>query len=268
MATIEGRRSTPVTRLQAYLRQHARRQAAVIPAPPFTIVLRQGDAAMDAAAIPDAPVGGDLRAVLATLRAVMLPSQHQLRVAFIAELAPNLARALQTSGFEEMNRTQLLAATPDTLRPAPAVPGLTMVTLDARSSLADVREGLDTNERGFNPQAAPATDADAEEFRRGLVENRAFTARLHGAPAGAGMFNPPQAGVTELVGITTLAPFRRQGIGSFLTAYAAQTAFAFGIDLVYLSTNNPAARRIYERLGFRPYATHLVFRIPPSDENG
>lgn len=268
MAPVEGRRSILVNRLQAYLRESARQQADIISAPPFTLFLRPGDVAMDAAAIPDAPAGGDLRAVLATLRAAMLPGQYQLRVAFIAEFAPDLARALKITGFEEMNRTQLLAATPDTLRPALAVPGVSMVTLDARSSLADVREGLDTNERGFNPQASPATDADAGAFRRGLVENRAFTARLHGAPAGAGMFNPPHAGVAELVGITTLAPLRRRGIGSYLTAYAAQTAFALGIELVYLSTSDPAARRIYERLGFRPYATHLVFSIPPSNENG
>ena len=56
--------------------------------------------------------------------------------------------------------------------------------------------------------------------------------------------NPPAHGA-ELVGITTLEPYRRRGIGAYLTAYAARTAFSLGVDLVFLSTSNPAARRVY-----------------------
>jgi GNAT superfamily N-acetyltransferase len=251
-----------IDRLQRYLRQTAQRQAEVLSVPPFTIVVRAGDSDQEAIAIPELPVGNGVRAIVPALQGAVPTLGHRLRFTFLAEFAPDLASVLQANGYEELARTQLLTCTASALRPAPAVPGLTLVTLDASSSLDDLREGLDANERGFDPAAAPTTIAAAEAFRRDLTANRAFTARLEGTPAGAGMFTPPVAGVAELVGITTLEPFRRQGIGAFLTAYAARTAFALGVDLVYLSTSNPAARRVYDRLGFRPQATQLTFGPP------
>ena len=74
--------------------------------------------------------------------------------------------------------------------------------------------------------------------------------------------SPPAGGVAELVGIATLGPYRRRGVAASLTTYAAQTAFTLGVDLVYLSTTNPDARRVYERLGFQPCAVQLTFTIP------
>lgn len=253
--------STTIARLQAYLLWSAHRQAKVVSAPPFTIFLPQGGMTEAASAIPNTPVGNELHVVLPALRAMDIRPEHQFRFVFLAEFAPGLARALQVVGYQEKARKQLLTCSPATLRPVPAVPGLAIATLDASSSLADVREGLDANEQGFDPQAARATDADAETFRRELVDNRAFTARLDNIPVGAGMFTPPHDGVAELVGITTLSPFRRRGIGAFLTGYAARTAFALGVDLVYLSTSNPTARRVYDRLGFQPHGTQLTFGV-------
>ena len=66
------------------------------------------------------------------------------------------------------------------------------------------------------------------------------------------------------MGITTLAPFRRRGIGTFLTGDAARVAFGLGVDLLFLSTSDPVARRVYDRLGFRPAATLLSFGLPPN----
>ena len=77
------------------------------------------------------------------------------------------------------------------------------------------------------------------------------------------MFNPPHASVTELLGIATVDDFRRRGVASYLSAYAASVAFERGVELVYLSTKNPAARRVYERLGFRPHAVLLFYADPP-----
>ncbi len=231
-----GQQPTNVTRLQGYLRWASRRHAAAVAMAPFTIFLHQGDTEAGAVAIPDAPVGAEALGRLLVLPTSGTPlGERRLRLTFLAEFAPDLAQALQSGGYEEQRTQHLLACGPETLRRAPAVPGLTMVTLDARSSLAKVREGLDANAQGFNPQAAPATDADAEAFRRELIDHRAFTTRLGHIPVGAGMFTPPHGGIAELVGITTLAPFRRRGIGAFLTSYAAQAAFRLGVDLVYLA---------------------------------
>ena len=79
------------------------------------------------------------------------------------------------------------------------------------------------------------------------------------------MFNPPYAGVTELLGIATVDALHRRGVASYLSAYAAHTAFERGVGLVYLGTDNPAARRVYERLGFRPFAVLVFYAEPPTN---
>jgi predicted GNAT family acetyltransferase len=60
------------------------------------------------------------------------------------------------------------------------------------------------------------------------------------------------------VGITTLAPFRCRGIATYLTAFATQVAFAHGADLVFLVPENAQAHRIYERVGYKLMAMHLI----------
>ncbi|HEY0604342.1 MAG TPA: GNAT family N-acetyltransferase [Herpetosiphonaceae bacterium] len=153
--------------------------------------------------------------------------------------------------------TPLLVCTAQTFRPAPAVPGLEFVALSSESSLAEVTEGLDANALGFDP-AAPATPPDeAEAFRAQLITNRAFTARLDTQPAGAGMFTPPIDGIAELVGITTLAAYRRRGIAAALTGEIVRLAFAHNVDIPFLRTDNLEAYRVYQRLGFAHLATLL-----------
>ena len=94
---------------------------------------------------------------------------------------------MSASDMVEERSVDLLACTPDSLIAPHEVPGLSMVTLDENSALGDVLEGLDTNERGFDPRAEPVTHAQAQAFREGLVVSRAFIARINGGPAGAGV---------------------------------------------------------------------------------
>lgn len=239
-------------RLQGFLRWKAEQQASALLVPPFTIFLHPGNVAgEDDHAVPDEPLAGDVRAPLAEVRGPFEARAQRLRVRFVAEFAPELARRLRAAGLVEEPPVELLVCTRETFRQPAAVPGLTMVTLTADSPLADIREGLDTNEQGFDPGPMPVTDTQAEEFRRGLGESRAFTARLHGQPAGAGMSLGPHAGVSELTGITTVCAFRRRGVASSLTAFAARAAFECGVELVYLTTDNPDAKRV-PTLGLSP----------------
>ena len=173
---------------------------------------------------------------------------------------PHLAASLQAVGFRERLQDVLLICTRQTLRSPAPLPGLTFVTLTQTALLADVREGLDVNEFGFDPTSAqPATDEQAERFRATLGTARAFTARLDGEGAGAGMSTPPYGGVTELTGIATLERFRGRGIATALTAYMTQSAFTQGCNLVFLTTANPIARRAYERAGFQPVGMVLTY---------
>jgi predicted GNAT family acetyltransferase len=106
-----------------------------------------------------------------------------------------------------------------------------------------------------------ATDEQAESFRQSLTTSRGFTARLEGQAVGAGMFDVIHEGITELVGITTLAPFRRRGIATFLTAFATHIAFAQGAKAAFLVPENEQAGRVYERVGYRLHGNVVVYTI-------
>ncbi len=167
----------------------------------------------------------------------------------IPEVRPFLAKATL------LDDTPIMVCTPTTFMPAPTVPRLEFIVLSSQSSLTAVRESLDTNACGFDPGAAPATDDEAAAFRAELITNRALTAMLDGKPVAAGMFTPPVEGLAELVGITTLMPYRGRGIGATLTGELVRVALAHDVDTVFLHTDNPVAYRVYERLGFKTVAT-------------
>jgi ribosomal protein S18 acetylase RimI-like enzyme len=146
----------------------------------------------------------------------------------------------------------VLACTPAELCVPAPVAGLEIVVVTAASPLSDVRENLDTNERGFDPSAEAVGDDAAAAFRASLDGGQAVTARRGGVAVGAGMHLPVRDGTAELTGITTLADHRDQGIGAAVTVALAELAFAQGATSVHLSTDNPVALRLYTRLGFRP----------------
>jgi hypothetical protein len=249
-----------ISRLQAYLRYSARQQCQTVPVPPFTIFLRlSGEASEDDHAVPDEPLEDDIRQPLARLREAFETRARRTRIRFLAEFAPRLASALRAEDMVEEGAVQLLACTPDSLIPPHEVPGLNMVTLDENSALADVREGLDTNRRGFDPRAEPVTEAQAQAFQEGLIESRAFIARINGESAGADMFNPPHASVTEPLGIATVDAFRRRGVASFFSAYAARIAFEQGVEITATSSGTCRSARctvLVARLSF-------MRRLPP-----
>ena len=176
---------------------------------------------------------------------------------------PELAPALRAAGFIEVSRTELLACIPATFRPVAPASGLAVETLDADPPFARLRESFATNAVVFDgPGAVPAADEAIERWRRELVEGRAFTVRLDSEVVGAGMLPPPLDGLAELVGVGTLAPYRRRGVASLLTSHAAWTAFELGVEAVFLSTDNAGARHIYERAGRRPAFTVLTYADP------
>src|SRR5690242_18020387 len=120
----------------------------------------------------------------------------------------------------------VLVCTPAELCVPAPVTGLEIVVVTAASPVTDIRENLDTNERGFDA-AAPAVDDDAAEaFRSSLDGGQAVTARLGGVAVGAGMHLRVRDGTAELTGITTLIDHRDQGIGAAVTVALAELAFA------------------------------------------
>ncbi|WP_433290554.1 GNAT family N-acetyltransferase [Actinoplanes sp. CA-030573] len=150
----------------------------------------------------------------------------------------------------ELDDLMMLAvpAHPPAHRPA----GVEIVTVGHTSPAALIRENLDVNERGFDPAAAPVGDEQAEAFRYDLEGGCAITVRAGGRPVAAGMVLPVCAGVTEIAGVATLVPYRGRGYGRIVTEALVEAAAGLGADLIVLGADDPAARRLYERVGFTP----------------
>ena len=248
-----------VPRLQTYLRHSAQQQYEAVRVPPFTLFFHPSDSATYFNyAIPDEAAGGDLQEPLATLRAAFIARDRRPRFEFIEEFAPDLAPALRAAGFVEDARLRLMVCTPESYRPAPEVPGLAIVGLTGEAPGADVRDYLATARQGFDPRnIEPPAELEIRQFGRGL--GGAFLARLHGEPAGVASFMAPFDGVTEVAGIATREPFRRRGVASALTARAVRTAFERGVTIACLSAADERAGRVYERVGFHPYAAMLFY---------
>ncbi|HEY4389065.1 MAG TPA: GNAT family N-acetyltransferase [Ktedonobacteraceae bacterium] len=251
--------------LQEYLRFKARQHHEVISSSPFTIFFHPTDASPESNyAIPDVVGDSGLQDSLVRLPSIFTERARKPRLQFIDDESSHLLSVLPSCGWTQEEQSQVMICTPEICRPAPTIPGLAIATLSYESSVEKIREGLDTNALGFDPQAEASTIHEAEEFRSSLMLSRAFTAYLHAQPVGAGMFTDIHEGLTELVGITTLEPFRRQGIAAALTAYMAQSAFQQGAALVFLIAANAQAGRVYERVGFHPYATRVVYESSAS----
>jgi GNAT superfamily N-acetyltransferase len=185
------------------------------------------------------------------------------RFEFISEFAPQLGDALVRCGFVEISRQQLLCCTPGTACLAPDVPTLHFDALRNEASIEDAQTFLFTQHNGFDPtHRSPVTVQEAERFLRSLGEGRAILAWLDERPVCAGTLSAPHDGITELSAVTTRRPFRRRGIATALSAYAAQIAFRLGVQIVCLTAEDARAGRVYERVGFRPTATMLAYSEP------
>lgn len=68
-----------------------------------------------------------------------------------------------------------------------------------------------------------------------------------------------EQGVSELVGVVTVAQERRRGRGGLVVAAAAAAAARAGADLLWLRTQDAGAYRLYVALGFEPAPS---FRSP------
>jgi GNAT superfamily N-acetyltransferase len=251
-----------IDRLQSYLRESARQRYDALPAPPFTVFVNPStDFSYFNYAIPDQPVGGDLRQPLDALRAVFAERRRQPRFEFIEEFAPELAPALRAAGFEEESRTLFMICTPETYRPAPETPGLTITVLDDAAPFVDVYDFLSVQRESFDEDSMdPVTEQEVHEYMRSPHTTPSLLARVDGHPAGVGSFTAPLDGLVEVAGIGTRPAFRRRGVATAVTARTVEMAFAQGVEIACLSAADERAGRVYERVGFQPFATTLAYR--------
>jgi len=248
--------------LQAYLRKAAALTHDVVEAPPFTLFFNPNDDLhFYNYGVPIEPVSCLPDGALASLRAVFAGRHRLLRFEFIQEAVPDLAAAFTAAGLAEEGRNPLLVCTPDSLRPAAEVPGLAICRLTPESPAADLAAFISVQGRSFGEaDRVEATDAQIEDLRRRSGLGGHYLLGLVGNyPVATGAYTVPLDGFTELVGIATLADYRRRGVASALTAAMAQAAFRAGVQVAFMAAADERAGRVYERVGFHPYVTVLAY---------
>jgi GNAT superfamily N-acetyltransferase len=256
--------SEALERLQAYWHTSARESLDdAIEIPPFTLYRGAATYPSYVIAIPTSGPTDDLATSLGELRRRVAEVAEVAHIEVIENLHPALPAMLREDGFSEGVREPLMICTREALRTPQTLPGFSVVTLTDASSIEEIREGLDVNERGFDPSFSGSIDAeDAARFRNTLAEARAFTARLDGVPVAGGMYMAPRGGLTRLTGVATLEPFRRRGIGAALTAHITQTTFAAGVECAFLAAATEEAARVYERIGYTRVGVVLGYDAP------
>ena len=253
-------------RLQAQMRAVAHRQYEAVLVPPFTLFFHATDPlTFFNYAIPEASACpfGDLTASLARLRAEFAARHRVARFEFVEACAPDLATALEAHGFILENRAQIMVCARGSERAAPDVAGLEIGTLDGRAPLPQFALFLDVQRRAFGlPSPNPATLEEARSLSDSLGDGFAFVGRIGGRPVATAMIQPGGDGLAELVGVATIAEFRRRGIGGALSSEAVRKAFGRGDTLVFLSAADARAGRVYEAAGFSAAGHSLFYRSP------
>lgn len=133
---------------------------------------------------------------------------------------------------------------------------------------------LDTIETLWNEYAAEITAYRAtpwtwswEDVGPRLEQGAAFLAELEGEPIGFLIASRSRADIGHIDDVYVRPAHRRQGVA---TALLRQLAAAFrerGVEHVALDVDiaNEAARTLYDRLGFRAYATRLAAPVGSLD---
>ena len=256
-----------IERIQAQLRYSAHQNYEAVALPPFTLFFNPDDASPYANyAIPDAPVGGDLRKPLTALRTTFAARQRRPRFEFIDVYAPDLPAALAAHGFLAEPPTYLMVCTPTTFRPAPEVPGLTVARLAEDAPVPELQEVLSALSQAFGTSPpAYVSEAEAVQHRQRYAGLQTFAARLDGRIVAAGSLTQPDGGLTELAGVGTLAGYRGRGVAAAVCAQAVATAFAQGLEAVFLTAGDARAGRVYARVGFQPAGAGLAYSDPAAE---
>lgn len=247
--------------LESYYDTVPRADATAEDLGPFTLFLRAPSAPWDYYARPrlglpaDATLAAtDVERVRARQREAGAPEAFE----WVHETTPALLDATLAAGLS-VERCPLLVL--DAHQPVAPPPGVTVEVLDADSPR--LGEVLGAVHAGFagRDEATPVTRPDRLERRRDLIrQGRVVTVGAYdeqGTVVGGGS-HAPRGGTTELAGIAVLPRARRHGIAAAVTSVLVADALGRGVETVFLSAQDDAVARIYERVGFVRVGTACI----------
>lgn len=238
---------------------------------PFTLFVKSDPDGWDFYARPrlalDVPfTGPDVEAVRDRQRELGVPQA----IEWMHEITPSLVDAARADGMSVAQCPVLVlpavAAGSDSgfkVQPPPSfeIPDNRVEVLSADSPrLADVVGAIEAGFQDEDEFVAADPGHRVDQMRKGLLVMVAAYDES-GALVGGGSHSP-RGTTTELTGIAVLPRARRRGLGAAITHALVNDAIDRGIETVFLSAQDDAVARVYERVGFVRVGTACVAKEP------
>jgi ribosomal protein S18 acetylase RimI-like enzyme len=211
---------------------------------------------------PGSATPADVERVRARQRALDIAETFE----WVTEIAPDLPAVCRDAGLRVdehplmVYRASSPVPVPDGIRvhrvdaDDTAIPAGQVVTnLAFDNPGTDVgRVAEDERESAVDKRAPSASDSLREQIRDGSAVY-VVAEDEHGVLAAGG--HNPRGRITEIVGVGTLPSARRRGLAAAVTATLVADALRRGVEVVFLSADDDAVARVYERTGFERVGT-------------
>jgi len=158
---------------------------------------------------------------------------------------PNVDAALRAMGLEMVATRPAMTADVEDMEPAQVPEGIEIVRVTDPELLADL---VDVEVGAFETDRGVAEGLLAPS-QLSLPNVRLYAAIADGRAVAQAVTNT-QDGAVGVFGVATLPEYRRQGIGTAITAFAIDDVRR-ETDLAWLQSTE-MGRPLYERMGFRP----------------
>ncbi len=251
----------PLPVLERYYDAAPRASATAEEFGPFTLFLRTDESGHPFYARPRLGLAttvsaADVRAARARLRELGAPEAFE----WVHETTPSLIDAALAADTHVTRCPLLVLAGTDVAAASPPC-RVALLSPDAED-LAQVMGAVNAGFGGSDDVADPG-EAAVGRRRRMLREGLVAMAAAYdgeGAVVGGGSHGP-RDGTTELTGIAVLPRARRIGVGAALTGALVADATSRGATTIFLSAQDSAVARVYERVGFAPVGTACLGEV-------
>jgi ribosomal protein S18 acetylase RimI-like enzyme len=182
------------------------------------------------------------------------------RLEYVSDAAPAVEPALLNAGFEVEGRLPLMTLRRGKSKHRSGIDGFELLCVTEEEALRSVAEAQN---EAYG--AGEVSEADVARLCRNVHRGGIVVAARElssGRFVGAGLYTPPQDGVTEIAAIGTIPAYRRQGIAAAITAQLVESALSRNIELPFLMAAHSAEQGIYERIGFEVRASILHMSFP------
>ena len=242
--------------LETYYDAAPRPNATTEEVGPFTLFVKARPDAWDYYARPRLGLGtGITRADVDQVRGRQRELGVPENLEWVHQTTPSLLDAVRASGLP-VEECPLLVLRSDA-SPADRTDRVRLLGPDddLGSVVGAIHAGFDGRD-DVHPMAATR---QPEMMRAGLLAMAAAYDE-RGDVVGGGSHGP-RGGTTELTGIAVLPRARRQGFGAEITAALVEDARTRGVRTVFLSAEDDAVARVYERVGFVRVGTACVAEL-------